>query len=274
MHGMKKNLLFVAQLTSAGHHVWFSPQGVKVFKNVKVSGTPTMEGKRMESVYVMSTETTYVNKTKKNETIDLWYARLGHVSYHKLKVMMKKSMLKGLPQLEVRDDTICVGCQFGKAYQLPYEESKYKVKALLELVHFDVFGRIEQPSISGMRYMVIFIDDFSRYVWVFFMKEKLETFAKCKEFKEVAEIEVGRKIQCLHTNNSEEYISDEFSSYVKNNKIHHQFTCANTPQQNEVIKRRNRHLVETCWSMLQAKNIPRRFWAECMKTAAHVINKF
>ena len=117
----------------------------------------------------MSAETAYVDKTRKNETTDLWHMRLGHVSYHKLNVMMKKSMLKGLPQLDVRTNTVCAGCQYGKAHQLPYEESKFKAKEPLELVHSDVFGPVKQPSISGMRYMVTFIDDFSRYVWVFFV---------------------------------------------------------------------------------------------------------
>ena len=97
-----------------------------------------MRGQRLESVYVMSAESAYVDKTRKNETANLWHARLGHVSYHKLKVMMKKSMLKGLPQLEVKTETICAGCQYGKAHQLPFEDSKFKAKAPLELVHFDV----------------------------------------------------------------------------------------------------------------------------------------
>ena len=79
-----------------------------------------MEGQRMESVYVMSAESAYVDKTRKNETVDLWHARLGHISYHKLKVMMNKSLVKGLPQLECREDTVCAGCQYGKAHQLPY----------------------------------------------------------------------------------------------------------------------------------------------------------
>lgn len=113
----------------------------------------------MESIYVMSAESAYVDKTRKNETADLWHARLGHVSYHKLKIMMKKAMLKGLPQLEVRGDVICAGCQYGKAHQLPYEESKFRAKEPFELVHSDVFGRVKQASISGMRYMVTFIDD-------------------------------------------------------------------------------------------------------------------
>ena len=96
--------------------------------------------------------------------VDLWHVRLGHVSFHKLKVMMKKTILKGLPQLDVRAKIVFVGCQYGKAHQLPYEDSKFKTQAPLELVHFDVFGQVKQPSIGGMRYMLKFIDNFSRYV--------------------------------------------------------------------------------------------------------------
>ena len=77
---------------------------------------------------------------------------------------MNKSMLRGLPQLDVRIDTIYAKCQYVKVYQLPYEDSQLKAKELLEFVHSDVFGPIKQPSMSGMRHMVTFIKDFSRYV--------------------------------------------------------------------------------------------------------------
>jgi hypothetical protein len=271
--GMKKNLLSVAQLTLSGHYVLFGPQDVKVYRDLKISETPIMEGQRLESVYVMSAESAYVDKTRKNETTDLWHMRLGHVSYSKLSIMVKKSMLKGLPQLDVRTDTVCAGCQYGKAHQLPYKESKFKAKEPLELVHSDVFGPVKQPSIGGMRYMVTFIDDFSRYVWVFFMKEKSDTFSKFKEFRESAEGEVGKKIGCLRTDNGGEYSSSEFSQYLRECQIRHQYTCANTPQQNGIAERKNRHLAEVCRSMLHAKNVPGRFWAEAMRTAAFVINR-
>ncbi|WJZ96746.1 hypothetical protein VitviT2T_015399 [Vitis vinifera] len=94
---MKKNLLLVAQLTSSGHFVLFGPQDVKVYRDLEIMEEPVIKGRRLESVYVMSAETAYVDKTRKNETTDLWHMRLSHVSYSKLIVMMKKSMLKGLP---------------------------------------------------------------------------------------------------------------------------------------------------------------------------------
>ena len=61
--------------------------------------------------------------------------------------------------------------------------------------------------------------------------------------------------------------------YLQENKIRRQLTCPYTPQQNGISERKNRHLAETCRSMLHAKNVPGRFWAECMKTATHVINR-
>ena len=207
---MKKNLLSVAQLTSSGHFVLFGPQDVKVYRDLEIMEELVIKGRRLESVYVMSAETAYVDKTRKNETTDLWHMRLSHISYSKLTVMMKKSMLKGLPQLEVRKDTICAGCQYDKAHQLPYEESKWKTKGPLELIHSDVFGPVKQASLSGMKYMVTFINDFSNYVWVYFMKEKSETFSKYKEFKEMTEVKVDKRIRCLRTDNGGEYTSDEF----------------------------------------------------------------
>ncbi|KAL0352357.1 UNVERIFIED_CONTAM: Retrovirus-related Pol polyprotein from transposon TNT 1-94 [Sesamum calycinum] len=179
----------------------FGPQDVKVYRNVEILGELVMMGRRMESVYVMSVETAYVDKTRRNETVDLWHMRLSHVSYSKLDTMMKKSMLKGLPKLEVRKDTVCAGCQYGKAHQLLYEESNFRAKEPLELIHSDVFGPVKQASIGGMKYMVTFIDDLSRYVWVYFMKNKSETLMKFKEFKKSKEGEIGRGVRCLRTDN-------------------------------------------------------------------------
>ena len=116
--GIKKNLLSMAQLTTSGPYVLFGPRDVKMYLDLKISGSPIMEGRRLGSVYVMSAESTCDDKKRKNETVDLWHARLGHVSPHKLKVMMKKTMLKGLPQLDVRAETVCAGCKYGKTHLL------------------------------------------------------------------------------------------------------------------------------------------------------------
>ncbi|KAL3533857.1 hypothetical protein ACH5RR_007378 [Cinchona calisaya] len=76
--GMKKNLLSVSQLTASGNFVLFRLDEVRVYQNKKITGTLIMQGKWMETVYVMSVQETYVDKARKNETVDLWHARLGH----------------------------------------------------------------------------------------------------------------------------------------------------------------------------------------------------
>lgn len=73
-----------------------------------------MEERKLELVYVLSAESTYVDKTRKNERLNLWYAQLGHISYYKLKVMMNKSILRGLPQFNIRLDKLCTGANMAR----------------------------------------------------------------------------------------------------------------------------------------------------------------
>jgi hypothetical protein len=143
VHGLKKNLLSFPQLTAEGKHVLVGPHGVPIFRKLKVISTPIMEGRRIQSVYVLFNESAYVDKTRRNETGDLWHVRLGHVNYGKLKEMMQKQVLKGLPQVDIWTNTICAGCQYGKAHQLPYKVSEYQFKTPLELIHSDVFGSVK-----------------------------------------------------------------------------------------------------------------------------------
>ena len=88
----------------------FGLENMKIYDKLKIIREPVLKGQYLESIYIMPGESTYVDKTHKNEIVDLWHTRLGHVSYHRRKVKMKKSMLKDLPQLEVPDDVICAGC--------------------------------------------------------------------------------------------------------------------------------------------------------------------
>lgn len=130
----------------------------------------------------MTAQDAYVDKTRKNETVDLWHSRLAHVSYLKLKVIMKKQLVRGLPKLEVRIDVVCPGCQYGKAHQLPYNKYVFQAKQPLKLIHSDVLGKFGVSSIGGKNYLLTFTDDFSRYVWAYFLKEKSEMFKKFVEF--------------------------------------------------------------------------------------------
>lgn len=271
--GMGKNLFSVPQVTAIGKHVLFGPDSVKVFDEFETASVPVLCGRRCESVYVLSAEAAYIEKTKTSQSVDLWHSRLGHVSYSKLELMMSKQLVAGLPNLPVVKDVVCSGCQFGKAHQQPFHQSSYKSTQPLELVHTDVFGPVRQDSIGGMKYMITFIDDYSRFLWVFFMKEKSEALNKFKLFKVEAETLTGHKVRVLRSDNGGEYRSQEFTDFLNECKIKRQLTCSYTPQQNGVSERKNRHLAEVCGSMMHAKSVPGQYWAEGMQTAAYIINR-
>jgi len=129
----------------------------------------------------------------------------------------------------------------------------------LELVHSDMFGPVKHPLSAVTVTLITFIDDFSRYVWIYFIKEKSEVFEKFKEFQYTLENDIGRKIKCLRMDNGGEYTSREFNDYLKEKMIRRQLTCPSTPQQNGVAERKNRHLAKICRSMLHSMNVLARF---------------
>lgn len=100
----------------------------------------------------------------------------------------------------------------------------------MELVHSYLMRKIKQPSTQDYQYLITFIYDFSRYVWVYLLKHKDEALEKFKEFKIEVEHELGKKIKCLRTDNGGEYTSNEFNNYLKVVNIRKQLTCAKTPQ--------------------------------------------
>ncbi|XP_076909939.1 uncharacterized protein LOC143567386 [Bidens hawaiensis] len=252
--GMKKNLFSIPQITSTGKYVLFGPDNMQIFDKYETPSIPILQGKRTDTVYVLSAESAYVDKMSGCQTTDLWHARLSHVGFDKLELMVKNELVEGLPKFEVKKELVCAGCQFGKAHEQPYESSNYKAKEPLELIHSDVFGPVKQPSVD-------------------FMKEKSEVYEKFKLFKEEAERLMKCTVQRLRSDNGGEYLSFVFEKYLRENKIRRQLTCPNTPRQNGVSERTNRHLGETCRSIVHAKNVPGRFWAEAMRTAAYVINR-
>lgn len=240
-------------MTEDGHYVLFGPKDVKVFKDFETQSIPILQGRKTEAVYVLNTESAYVEKAKGKQTADLWHQRLGHVGFDKLGLMVSKELVVGLPNINVKRDTVCSGCQYGKAKQLSFNKSNQVTSKPLELVHSDVLGPITQPSMQGLKYMVTFIDDYSRFVWLYFMKEKSEVFSKFKEFEIDAELMTGCKVQCLRSDNGGEYLASDFSNYLRQKLVKRQLTCSNTPQQNGISERKNRHVGEISKSLIHEK---------------------
>ena len=123
---------------------------------------------------------------------------------------------------------------------------------------------------SQAKYALTFIDDFSRYCWVYFLKHKSEVFGLFKVFKALVENQSGRKLKVLRSNNGGEYVKSKFIQYYAYVGIHMQHSIPYTPQQNGVAERKNRSLNEMATCMMEAKNLPPKYWAKAIKYAAYI----
>ena len=137
----------------------------------------------------------------------------------------------------------------------------------------DVCGPMLTKSFGGSRYFIKFTDDYSRCCKVYFLKEKSEALEKFKEFKASVETESGQSIKALRADRGGEYLSEEFSCYLKKYGIRAELTAAHSPQQNGVSERMNQTLVEAARSMLTHAGLSYAYWAEAVASAAYLRNR-
>lgn len=128
-------------------------------------------------------------------------------------------------------------------------------------------------SISGHRWFVTFIGGFSRYTWLYLLKHKSDVFYVFKDLYALIKNKFGNSVKILRSDNGPEYVNQEFEHFLVSNCIEHQTTCVNTPEQNGVAERKNRHLLEVARSLMFTMNVPKFLWGEAVKTATYLINR-
>ena len=179
-------------------------------------------------------------------------------------------MVIGLPRIS-KINKVCEGCIYGKMHRLSFQKTAWRARAPLELVHSDICES-RTPSLNGSKYFLLFVDDYTRMMWVYFLKQKSEAFISFIHFKALVENQSGRKIKTLRTDRGGEYLSQPFLNYCKEKGIRRQLTIRYSPQQNGVAERKNRTIVEMARSMLKAKGLSNIFWAEAVCTAIYLLN--
>jgi transposase InsO family protein len=142
----------------------------------------------------------------------------------------------------------------------------------LELLHMDLFGSIAYISISGSKYCLIIVDDYSCFTWLFFLQEKSQTQETLKRFLRQAQNECGLRIKKIRSDSGTEFKNSEIEGFLEEYGIKHEFSSPYTPQQNGVVERKNRTLLDMARTILDEYKTPNRFWAEAIKTACYSIN--
>ena len=199
----------------------------------------------------------------------------------------KKGLVDGMTVSKDSFDQQCEACASGKMHRVPFQKgSSNRATRPLELVHSDVCGPMNVPSIGGSKNMLTFTDDFTRYITVYFIASKSEVLSKFKEFVNASEnklvVQVKRlsifneakeSVVKLRSDNGGENTCHEFTNYCKERGISHEFTNAYALEQNGVPERLNRTLIESARSMMYHAKLPLNFWAEAASTAAYLRNR-
>ena len=269
---LDKNLLSVRAMVKLGAVVSFENDLCKITRNSKLLAVGVIRGK----LYVLKIMEDQVNIASEELESDLflWHCRLGHLGMDNVIKLANGNMVKGIGHVSSDSKPFCEGCVMGKQHRCPYPKGiSYRAKEPFELIHSDVCGPMSESSIGGSRYYVTFIDDFTRYTCVYFLKNKSEVLDKFKDFHSYATNVSGKGIKVIRTDNGGEYCSTEFESFLKENGIVHQLTVPYNPAQNGVAERMNRTVMESARAMMSHSNLPNQFWAEAVNTSVYIRNR-
>jgi transposase InsO family protein len=204
----------------------------------------------------------------------LWHRRLAHVGMKNLHKLLKGEHILGLTNVHFEKDRICSACQAGKQVGVHHPHKNIMMTDRpLELLHMDLFGPIAYISIGGSKYCLVIVDDYSCFTWVFFLQEKSQTQETLKRFLRRAQNEFGLKIKRIRSDNGMEFKNSQIEGFLKEEGIKHEFSYPYTPQQNGVVERKNRTLLDMARTMLYEYNTLDRFWAKAINTACYSINR-
>lgn len=143
---------------------------------------------------------------------------------------------------------------------------------LFESIHSEIWCS-PIKSLNGFKFYVIFIDDFSKFTWMYPLHAKSDTFQCFLKFKFFVEHQFNKTIKAIQTDGGGEFTSNHFKDFVHANGIIHRILCPHTSQQNGIVKRKHRHLTETGLSLLAHSSLPLTFWVESFNTVVHLISR-
>ncbi|CAL9245815.1 unnamed protein product [Arabidopsis halleri] len=203
-------------------------------------------------------------------TPELWHKRLGHVHNSSL-----SSILNSNPSLCTKGPVplTCEPCILGKSIKQPFFASHTKVHKPFELVHSDLWTS-PLPSISGIRYYVLFLDHYSHFLWVYPLRRKSETFSKFLHFSAHIATQFKAQIKNFQCDNGGggEYNNTQFHSHFATHGINVRFSCPHSSQQNGKSERMIRTINNAIRTLLFQARLPPSYWVEALHAAVHVLN--
>nr|GEW17274.1 hypothetical protein [Tanacetum cinerariifolium] len=170
----------------------------------------------------------------------LWHRRLSHLNFDYINLLSKKDVVIGLPKLKHVKDQLCSSCELSKAKRSPFKSKAIpSSKGRLNLLHMDLCGLMRVASINEKKYILVIVDDYSRYTWTLFLHSNDETPEVLKEFLIMIQRNIQALVITVRTDRGTKFLNKTLNAFFKEEGIEQQTSTAQTPEQNGVVKRQN-----------------------------------
>ncbi|GJZ64961.1 retrovirus-related pol polyprotein from transposon TNT 1-94 [Tanacetum coccineum] len=266
VEGLGHNLFSVGQFCDSDLEVAFRKHTCFVRD---LDGVDLIKGNRGTNLYTISVEDMMrsspiclLSKASKNKSW-LWHRRLNHLNFGTLNDLARKDLVRGLPRLKFDKDHLCSACQLGKSRKSTHKPKTINtIMEVLHTLHMDLCGPLRVQSINGKKYILVIVDDYSRFTWVKFLRSKDETPAFVINLLKQLQVGLNKTVRFVRTDNGTEFVNKDLTDYYESVGITHEKTVPRTPQQNGIVERRNRTLVEAARTMMIFSKASLFLWAE------------
>nr|GEU38511.1 reverse transcriptase domain-containing protein [Tanacetum cinerariifolium] len=277
VEGLKHNLFSVGQFCNADLEVMFRQHTCHIRNKEMVD---LLQGSRSTNLYSISLNNLMAASpvcllSKASSTKSwLWHRRLNHLNFRTLNELGRKYLVRGLPRLKYDKKHLCPSCQLGKS-----KKSSHPLKTInnnteiLNTLHMDLCGPLRVESINKKKYILVIVDDYTRFGWVRFLRTKDETPEAIKKFIKTTQVALNTTVRFVRTDNGTEFTNKTLTEFYESVGITHNTSVPQTPQQNGVVERRNRTLMEAARTMLIFTKVPMFLWAEAVATACYTLNR-
>lgn len=223
-----------------------------------------MQGPSEDGVYALRFSKQAMTATV--PTMDDWHVRLGHPNRNKLSALVKSNLISS----SSHNLQPCSSCLLGKLSRIPLVSVEHKSSSPFQIIHSDVWGPAPVKSFHGHSYFVLFVDDYTRFTWVYFLKHKSDVYNTFLHFEQMVTRQFNTTIRAFHSDWGGEY--QKLNKYFTSTGIIHRIACPYTHEQNGIAERKIRHLVDTTLTLLAHANLPKRFWNFALEQSAMLIN--
>nr|GFC98887.1 retrovirus-related Pol polyprotein from transposon TNT 1-94 [Tanacetum cinerariifolium] len=137
----------------------------------------------------------------------LWHRRLNHLNYGTLNELARNDLVKGLPLLKYDKDHLCPSCQLEKRKKgISSTQDEKSNKEILNFLHMDIYGPMQTESINKKWYVLVIVDDYTRFGWVRFLRTKDETPAVFEKFLKNSQLALKATVRTVRTDNGTEFV--------------------------------------------------------------------